>query len=546
MKYRILSIFAALCLMIPGVRAGSAQALPTPEPEWVSRMLQEGWQKVQEGVLQRNPGGSRIETFTYGEAGLRFLAQRLEERVSSLEREYAAHPSPELGRIIASVRGEWTQADGSLSAIEPEPFGGSELAAGCDPSLAARADADPLTGSQGPGVTASASASFQSSCGNAGNTYSYAYSRATIGTTMTTRSQEDPKNNGTSLSSTATASVSGSLDCYSEAYARAWSPTLSLNYEASDTNFTCSSPGTAQLPFLGAPFAVPGTIKAADFDNGGEGVAYYETTPGTGSSYRTTGVNLYEDNVLYFDAGEWLEYTIDVGTAGTYVLVAQVSANSPGGVFHAELDGVNVTGPLSVPATGAWPIWGSVVKAVSFPAGRHVLRVAADSWFDGFYSLRIVMAQVPFGGTPRTLPGTLRVVEFDEGGEQISYHDNTVGCQGECSYRTADVDRWEHIVLRASGEEWMEYTVDVTATGTYTLAIPVSAEEGGAIFHVEFDGVDVTGPLTVPMTGSWASFQTLTRTGVSLSAGRRVMRIAIDHTVGVADQISFDTLSVLP
>lgn len=54
-----------------------------------------------------------------------------------------------------------------------------------------------------------------------------------------------------------------------------------------------------------------------------------------------------------------------------------------------------------------------------------MLRIAADSWFDGFYSLRIVTAKLPFGGTPRTLPGTLRVADFDEGGEQISYHDNS-------------------------------------------------------------------------------------------------------------------------
>ncbi|HEV2855152.1 MAG TPA: carbohydrate-binding protein [Thermoanaerobaculia bacterium] len=543
-----MSISAAFCLMILCARSGSAQALATPEPEWVSRMLEEGWQKLQEGVLQRNPGEGRVETFTYGEEGLRFLAQSLEARVSSLDREYAVHPSPELGRILTTLKGELAQADTSLGAAQPEPFGGSSLAAGCGPSLTAHAFADPLSGSQAPGVAANADASFQSSCGDLGNVYSYAYARATAGTTMTVRSQEDPRSNGTSLASAAAAGVGGPLDCYSEAYARAWSPALGLSYEASDTNFACPGPSpTEQLPFRGVPFAVPGTIKAADFDNGGEGVAYHETTPGTGSSYRTAGVDMYEDFVLYLDTSEWLEYTIDVATAGTYALVAQVSANNPGGSFHVELDGVNVTGPLAVPATGAWSIWGSVVKAVSFPAGRHVLRVAADSWFDGFYSLRIVTAKLPFRGTPRTLPGTFRVADFDEGGEQISYHDNTAGCQMECSYRTADVDRWEHMVFDIGTGEWMEYTVNVTATGTYTLAVRVAAGSGGATtFHVEFDGVDVTGPLTIPITGGWSVFQTVTRTGVNLSAGRKVMRIVVDRGANNFDEGTFDTISIQP
>jgi hypothetical protein len=543
-----LSISVALCFLLFFVRATSGQVHATPDPEWLDQMLQDGWKKVQKGVLQRDLGGS-TETFTYGVEGLHWSEQSLAARVSALRREYAAHPSPELGRIIATLtRGLSPEKARSTSPSQPEMLAGDALAADCTSSLVAHANADPLSGSQAPGVAASADASFQSPCGDLGNTYSYAYARATVGTAMTTRSQEDPRYNGASVASTSMASASGSLDCYSEAYARAWSPALALNYEVSDTNYTCPSPlPTEQLPFRGAPFAVPGPIKAADFDNGGEGVAYHETTPGTGSSYRATGVDLYEDFVLYLDSGEWLEYTIDVATAGTYLLVAQVGATNPGGSFHVELDGVDATGPLAVPVTGAWSIWGSAVKAMSFPAGRHVLRIAADSSFDSIYSLRIVSAQVPFGGTPRTLPGTIRVVDFDEGGEQISYHDNTIGCWGECSSRTSDVDRWEHIVLGLGAGEWMEYTVDVAATGNYTLAARVGAGSSGATtFHVEFDGVDVTGPITIPVTGGWAVFQTVTRTGVHLTAGRKVMRIVVDHGATNFDEGSLDTISLQP
>ena len=37
----------------------------------------------------------------------------------------------------------------------------------------------------------------------------------------------------------------------------------------------------ASSPYRGTPGTVPGRIEAEDFDEGGEGVAYRDTTPGT-------------------------------------------------------------------------------------------------------------------------------------------------------------------------------------------------------------------------------------------------------------------------
>ena len=163
---------------------------------------------------------------------------------------------------------------------------------------------------------------------------------------------------------------------------------------------------------------------------------------------------------------------------------------------------------------------------------------------DGFYNLRIVPAQTPFGGTPRALPGTFRAVDFDEGGEQISYHDDTIGCEGSCAYRAADVDLYDMVIYKTGAGEWMEYTVNIATTRTYTLIFRVASQYGGGTFHVEVDGVNVTGSLAFPTTGAWNIFQTVTRTGVSLPAGRRTMRIVVDGGGNLVDQGSFDTITV--
>src|SRR5207249_10987812 len=46
--------------------------------------------------------------------------------------------------------------------------------------------------------------------------------------------------------------------------------------------------------------------------------------------------------------------------------------------------------------------------------------------------------------------------------------------------------------------EWLKYSVNVTTPGRYTLSCRLSAVVDGGAFHIEFDGVDKTGPVSVP------------------------------------------------
>ena len=48
-------------------------------------------------------------------------------------------------------------------------------------------------------------------------------------------------------------------------------------------------------------------------------------------------------------------------------------------------------------------------------------------------------------------------------------------------------------------------------------------------WHVEIDRVDVTGSLAVPFTGNWRTFQYVGTGGVSLTAGRHLLKIYADQ-----------------
>ncbi len=148
-------------------------------------------------------------------------------------------------------------------------------------------------------------------------------------------------------------------------------------------------PPPGQTPYKGTPFAVgstPVTIQAEDFDFGGQGVAYNDTSSAnTGGAYRaneavdikTFGTN--EFRISEGVVGEWLEYTIDVAEAGSYEFDFRVSHQSANSRFHAEVDGVNVTGSLLVPDTDNYNTFASVKKTVSLTAGTHVLRFTHDA-----------------------------------------------------------------------------------------------------------------------------------------------------------------------
>jgi O-glycosyl hydrolase len=140
-------------------------------------------------------------------------------------------------------------------------------------------------------------------------------------------------------------------------------------------------------PFRGTPFKVGDTIQAEDFDNGGEGVAFHDTTGANeGTAYRSTGVDVQPTtdsgggfNVGFTHAGEWLDYTITVATTGTYKLDTRVAALATGGNFHVEFNGANKTGSIAIPATGGWQSWRTIgSSSFSLGAGTYVMRVVFD------------------------------------------------------------------------------------------------------------------------------------------------------------------------
>ena len=187
-----------------------------------------------------------------------------------------------------------------------------------------------------------------------------------------------------------------------------WGPRAALHRRGSVRLRRARADPAGQQPYPGpGPHPIPGKIEAEDYDIGGEGVAYHDDTPGNfGGQYRRDDVDIEPNTdagggygVGWTEQGEWLSYTVRITETARYDIQVRVasavgrtiSETLPivGAVawtvpltktLHVEVDGNDVTGPLTFLTTGGWQSWRSVfARGVSLPAGEHRLRLAMDS-----------------------------------------------------------------------------------------------------------------------------------------------------------------------
>jgi F5/8 type C domain/Carbohydrate binding module (family 6)/Abnormal spindle-like microcephaly-assoc'd, ASPM-SPD-2-Hydin len=172
-----------------------------------------------------------------------------------------------------------------------------------------------------------------------------------------------------------------------------------------------SSASGREGPYGGTAAAVPGTVQAANYDTGGQGVAYnVAAAHGAGSTYRPNGVDLQACSDTGCDlgwtmAGQWFKYTVDVAAAGAYTVGFQLA--SPSGVIDglhiASSSGKNLSGAVNVPDTGGSQAWATTTAAVTLPAGRQTLTVDQDN---GGWSIRSLTFTAPAHPHPHQAPAS--------------------------------------------------------------------------------------------------------------------------------------------
>jgi hypothetical protein len=305
---------------------------------------------------------------------------------------------------------------------------------------------------------------------------------------------------------------------------------------------------TAQSPFSGTPISIAAdtTLQVENFDNGGEGVAYHDTDTSNlgGSTYRSgAGVDVSDlsiggRGVTFTKAGEWLEYTVNVATAGTYTLGTHVSSLGAGGTFHVEVDGADKTGALKAPDTKAWATYADVTRTgIALTAGQHVLRLKMDGtgslgYTGNFDSFRFTLTS---GTTTSTTTTTTPTTTASR---------SAFTSIAATSYSAQSGLLIQNNVLASTGAgDWAAYNALDFGTGasSVTFNLGVDATNAGRQIQIRTGGAtgSIVGTLTTRSTGAWNVYTAQTATLTTKLTGVQNLYLTFSGGSGVANIQSF-------
>ncbi|MEW6997918.1 carbohydrate-binding protein [Colwelliaceae bacterium BS250] len=293
--------------------------------------------------------------------------------------------------------------------------------------------------------------------------------------------------------------------------------------------------------FYGEPMPVPtsgesvhpyndkapnGRLWAADFDFGGEAVAYHDNDAlNKGDAYRfDEGVDVEAASegytaVGFFDNEEWMEYTIDVAEEGNYIVTLR-TASAGGGHLSIESNCVDLTGSVATPDTGGWDVWQDMTVEVTLEAGIQKLRLVSGG------GMNVMNMDIQSGGVGSVeftdgcqwvppVPADVRV-EAEDWTTVIELPDGEVVVEN-----TADADGEQNVGFIDAGD-WMEYNVELPEYGCYIVDYRVASDTGSEGFTLSFDGI-LADTVTVPSTGGWQSWKSIS-SALELNAGLQTMR----------------------
>lgn len=146
--------------------------------------------------------------------------------------------------------------------------------------------------------------------------------------------------------------------------------------------------GAPRLPYNNVPANIPGIIEAENYDAGADGFTFSDSEEeNQGGRYRSNSVDIEACsdlkgtfNVGWTNAGEWLEYSVNVEETASYKTLYRVATASAGKKLYLECDGISLTKFVTMPNTGGWQNWITVEsERFVLEKGNHIIRLVFDT-----------------------------------------------------------------------------------------------------------------------------------------------------------------------
>ncbi len=253
------------------------------------------------------------------------------------------------------------------------------------------------------------------------------------------------------------------------------------------SNENCFQGPMAIQPDL-APEAPSTLYEAEDFIASGD-VALEDTADEGGGQ-----------NVGWIDAGDFLEYTIVAASDGEYSLDYRIASSGGSDGFEVSIAGTLVDGQ-DVPDTGGWQNWETISSdKFTLAAGDHTMRIDFVGGAINFNWFKL----------------------FEPVFEILVEAENYLDAGDVALEDTADEGGGQNVGWIDPGD-FLEYTVNIPADGTYKITYRIASSGGSDGFETSVGGV-VVDSQSVADTGGWQNWETQTST-VDLLAGEQTLRL---------------------
>ncbi|WP_170940516.1 carbohydrate-binding protein [Pseudoalteromonas sp. NBT06-2] len=205
-------------------------------------------------------------------------------------------------------------------------------------------------------------------------------------------------------------------------------------------------------------------------------------------------------NVGWIDAGDFLQYTITAPSDGTYSIDYRLASSGGSDGFTVSIDGIEVDAQ-AVNDTGGWQEWTTQSSSeFSLAAGEHTVRfdfIGGAINFNWFKVIEPVFEIV------------IEAESFEEAGN-VQVED------------TADENGGQNVGWIDAGD-FLQYTVNIPADGTYNITYRVASSGGSNGFETSIGGV-VVDTQTIADTGGWQEWTSQTAS-IDLIAGEQTLRL---------------------
>jgi alpha-L-fucosidase len=142
------------------------------------------------------------------------------------------------------------------------------------------------------------------------------------------------------------------------------------------------------------------------------------------------------------------------------------------------------------------------------------------------------------------IPGTIEAEDYDTGCPGDVYYDADENNQGR-QYRpdeAVDIDTCSaggYTLGWTRAGEWLSYTVTVSKSASYRILFHVASAYDSGKLHLECDGADKTGIVSIPNTAGFQNWSVVQKT-IKLEAGQHVLKVVVDGDLLNLDKMVFE------